>query len=84
LGADRPRYGEWWAAGVAALFWAAPTWWSPHGPGVRFAGRGWLIPLSDAYVLLFIALVLAAGYRVARRPAPPLVPDPAPASRPGT
>jgi hypothetical protein len=65
---DRPRYGEWLALGVAVLFWAAPPWWAPHGPGIIFAGRGWLIPLSDAYVLLFIGLVVGAGVRVFRTP----------------
>ena len=74
LAQDRPRYGEWYALAVAVLFWAAPTWWVPHGPDVAFAGRGWLIPLSDAYGLLFIALVVGAGIRVWRAPiARPLI-----------
>ncbi len=68
LAQDRPRYGEWYALAVAVLFWAAPTWWVPHGPAVAFAGRGWFIPLSDAYGLLFIALVVGAGIRVWRAP----------------
>jgi energy-converting hydrogenase Eha subunit E len=68
LAPDRPRYGEWLALGVAVLFWAAPPWWAPHGPGIIFAGRGWLIPLSDSYVLLFIGLVVGAGIRVFRAP----------------
>ena len=68
LAPDRPRYGEWWALAVSALFWAAPVWWVPHGPAVAFAGRGWLIPLSDAYALLFIALLVGAGVRVFRAP----------------
>jgi alpha-1,2-mannosyltransferase len=68
LAPDRPRYGEWLALGVAVLFWAAPPWWAPHGPGIIFAGRGWLIPLSDSYVLLFIGLVVGAGVRVFRAP----------------
>ena len=66
LAEDRPRHGEWLALGVAVLFWAAPTWWAPHGPGIIFAGRGWLIPLSDAYVLLFIAFVIGTAVRVGR------------------
>jgi alpha-1,2-mannosyltransferase len=74
LAEDRPRYGEWCALAVAVLFWAAPTWWAPHGPGVTFAGRGWLIPLSDSYGLLFIVLVVGAGIRVWRAPiARPLI-----------
>ena len=74
LAQDRPRYGEWYALAVAVLFWAAPTWWVPHGPAVAFAGRGWFIPLSDAYGLLFIALVVGAGIRVWRAPiARPLI-----------
>jgi alpha-1,2-mannosyltransferase len=68
LAPDRPRYGEWWALAVSVLFWAAPVWWVPHGPAVPFAGRGWLIPLSDAYALLFIVLVVGAGVRVFRAP----------------
>jgi alpha-1,2-mannosyltransferase len=68
LAEDRPRYGEWWALGVAVLFWAAPPWWAPHGPGIIFAGRGWLIPLSDSYVLLFIVLIAATAVRVWRSP----------------
>ena len=68
LAPDRPRYGEWCAVAVSLLFWAAPVWWVPHGPAVAFAGRGWLIPLSDAYALLFVALVVGAGVRVFRAP----------------
>jgi hypothetical protein len=48
------------------LLWAAPYWWVPHGPSVRFAGRGWLLPLGDAYVLVFIVLLIGAAIRVAR------------------
>ena len=70
LGPDRPRYGEWWALAVAVLLWAAPNWWVPHGPDVTFAGRGWLIPVSDSYVLLFIVLVVGVGVRVCRRRTP--------------
>src|SRR6516225_6029536 len=68
LAPDRPRYGEWCAVAVSLLFWAAPVWWVPHGPAVAFAGRGWLIPLSDASALLCIALVVGAGVRVFRAP----------------
>ncbi|HEX3333648.1 MAG TPA: glycosyltransferase 87 family protein, partial [Acidimicrobiales bacterium] len=68
LAPDRPRYGECWALSVAALFWAAPVWWVPHGPSITFAGGGWFIPVSDAYVLLFIGLVVGAGVRVFRAP----------------
>ena len=73
LAEDRPRYGEWYALAVAVLFWAAPTWWVPHGPGVTFAGRGWLIPLSDAYGLLFIVAGGGRRIRVARPHRAPLL-----------
>ena len=66
LAEDRPRAGEWYALGVAVLLWAAPYWWVPHGPSVRFAGRGWLLPVGNAYVLVCIVLVLGAAVRVAR------------------
>jgi hypothetical protein len=66
LAEDRPRAGEWWALGVSVLLWAAPYWWVPHGPAVRFAGRGWLLPVGNADVLVFIVLLIGAGVRVAR------------------
>ncbi len=62
LADDRPRYGEWYALAVAVLLWAAPYWWVPHGPAITFAGRGWLIPVSDCDVLLFVIVVAGAGY----------------------
>jgi hypothetical protein len=64
LAEDRPRAGEWWALAVALLLWAAPAWWVPHGPAVRFAGRGWLLPVANAYVLVFIVILLGAAVRV--------------------
>jgi hypothetical protein len=66
LAEDRPRYGEWYALGVAVLLWAAPYWWVPHGPSITFAGRGWLIPVSDSFVVLFLVLIAGAGIRVLR------------------
>ena len=66
LAEDRPRYGEWYALGTAVLLWAAPYWWVPHGPAVQFAGRGWLSPVGDAYVLVFIVLLLGTAVRVGR------------------
>ncbi len=66
LAEDRPRYGEWYALAVSVLLWAAPYWWVPHGPEVRFAGRGWLTPVGDAYVLVFIVLLVGAALRVGR------------------
>jgi alpha-1,2-mannosyltransferase len=66
LAEDRPRYGEWYALAVSVLLWAAPYWWVPHGAEVRFAGRGWLTPVGDAYVLIFIVLLVGAALRVGR------------------
>ena len=64
LAEDRPRYGEWYALGTAVLLWAAPYWWVPHGPAVQFAGRGWLLPVGNVDVLVFIVLVAGAAVRV--------------------
>jgi alpha-1,2-mannosyltransferase len=66
LAEDRPRYGEWCAVAVSVLLWAAPYWWVPHGPAIQFAGRGWLIPLGDAYALVFVVLLVGAAVRVLR------------------
>ena len=66
LAEDRPRGGEWYALGLAVLLWAAPYWWVPHGPSVRFAGRGWLLPVGNAYMLVCFVLLLGAAVRVAR------------------
>ena len=65
LAEDRPPYGEWYALAVAVLLWAAPYWWVPHGPAITFAGRGWLTPVSDCDVLLFVVVLVGAGVRVA-------------------
>ncbi|HSN02418.1 MAG TPA: glycosyltransferase 87 family protein [Acidimicrobiales bacterium] len=61
---DRPMHGEWWAGAVAALFLAAPIWWVPHGPSVRFAGRGWLALPADSFFLVFAVVVAASLARV--------------------
>ena len=66
LASDRPVHGEWWAALVAVVFWAAPNWWVPHGPSVRYAGRGWLLPLADSFFLVFVVLLLATSVRLVR------------------
>jgi alpha-1,2-mannosyltransferase len=66
LAEDRPRYGEWLALGVSLLFWSAPYWWVRHGPAITYAGRGWLIPVSDAYVILFVVLIAGTGVRIGR------------------
>ena len=76
LADDRPRYGDWYALGASLLFWAAPYWWVPHGPAITFAGSGWLIPVSDAYVILFLVLIAGSGWGLpgfvpAVHPAPP-------------
>lgn len=63
---DRPRHGEWWAALVAVVFWAAPIWWVPHGPSVRYAGHGWSILLADSFFIILIAVLLATEIRLNR------------------
>jgi len=67
LAPDRPPHGEWWAALVAAIFWAAPIWWVPHGSSVRYAGPGWLMLLGDSFFLVLCAVVAAAAFRLVRR-----------------
>ena len=66
LASDRPRRGEWWAALVAVVFWAAPIWWVPHGPSVRYAGLGWSIPLADSFFIILVAVLLATEIRLIR------------------
>ena len=67
LAPDRPVHGEWWAALVAAVFWAAPIWWVPHGSAVRYAGHGWLILLADSFFIVLCAVLVAAVVRLIRR-----------------
>ena len=66
LASDRPAHGEWWAALVAVVFWAAPIWWVPHGPSVPYAGRGWLMLLADAFFIIFTVVVMATLVRLIR------------------
>ncbi len=75
LAHDRPAHGEWWAAGVVVVFWAAPFWWVPHGTDVTYAGHGWSIPLSDSFFVVLPGILLATALRLFRRRArrsPPL------------
>lgn len=67
LAPDRPAHGEWWAVVLAVLFWAAPFWWVPHGPNVRYAGHGWSVPLSDSFFAVLAAILLATSLRLIRR-----------------
>jgi alpha-1,2-mannosyltransferase len=67
LGADRPAYGHWWAAGVAVVFWAAPLWWVHHGSNLRYVGRGWLIPVSDSFFLVLTIFVVVTAIAIIRR-----------------
>ena len=66
LAADRPRGGRWWAAGAAALFWAAPIWWVPDrqrgygGPLVLLAGNSYFLA-AVAFLLLGGALLWFRG-----------------------
>jgi alpha-1,2-mannosyltransferase len=66
LASDRPAHGEWWAALVAAVFWAAPIWWVPHGPSIPYAGHGWLMLIADAFFIVFTVVVLATLARLFR------------------
>jgi alpha-1,2-mannosyltransferase len=66
LASDRPRHGEWWAALAAVVFWAAPIWWVPHGPSVRYAGHGWSIPLADTFFIILVDVLLATEIRLIR------------------
>jgi alpha-1,2-mannosyltransferase len=67
LGADRPTHGEWWASGVAIVFWAAPIWWVHHGSDLTYVGRGWLTPVSGAFFVVVAAFVVATAIAVIRR-----------------
>lgn len=66
LAPDRPVHGERWAALVAVLFWAAPIWWAPHGPSVRYAGRGWWMPFADSFFIVLAIVVAATLVRLIR------------------
>lgn len=74
LAPDHPSHGEWWAAGVAVVFWAAPFWWVPHGSDVTYAGHGWSIPLSDSFFVVLTAILLATALRLVQRRARRLLP----------
>lgn len=67
LASDRPRHGQWWAILVAVIFWAAPIWWVPHGPGVRYAGHGWSILVADSFFLVLVAVVVTTEIRLVRQ-----------------
>jgi alpha-1,2-mannosyltransferase len=66
LASDRPAHGEWWAALVAVVVWAAPFWWVPHGPNVPYAGHDWLMPLADSFFIVFTVVLLGSTVRIVR------------------
>ena len=66
LASDRPAHGEWSAALVAVVFWAAPFWWVPHGPHVQFAGHGWSMLLADSFFIVFAVILLGSTVRIIR------------------
>ena len=66
LAPDRPIHGEWWAALAAVAFWAAPIWWVPHGPSIRYAGQGWLMLPADSFFIVFAVVLLTSLVRVMR------------------
>jgi alpha-1,2-mannosyltransferase len=67
FGADRLRWGRWWALGVAVLFWAAPIWWVPDvergsgGPVVLLAANAFLL---SAVAFLGLSALLLCWRRV--------------------
>jgi len=71
LAADRPRGGQWWALGLAVLFWAAPVWRVPDqqtgygGPLVLLAGNSFFLAMVAFLVLTAVLLA-----RRARSPRP--------------
>jgi len=73
LAPDRPVHGEWWATLTAVLFWAAPIWWVPHGPSVRYAGQGWSMLLADSFFMFFAVVLFATLVRLIRRTRRPRV-----------
>jgi len=66
LAPDRPVHGEWWATLTAIVFWAAPIWWVPHGPSIRYAGHGWLMLLADSFFIVFTVVLFASSVRLIR------------------
>jgi len=67
LAVDRPKHGAWWAGTVSVVFFAAPIWWVPHGPHVKFAGHGWSVLLADSFFIVLVAILVASSVRVAAR-----------------
>jgi alpha-1,2-mannosyltransferase len=67
LAPDRPLHGAWWAVLVAALFWAAPIWWVPHGSSVRYAGHGGAMVLADSFFIVMCAVLIAVAVRLIHR-----------------
>lgn len=67
LAIDRPKHGAWWAVAVSAVFFAAPIWWVPHGPHVKYAGHGWSMLLADSFFIVLVAILVASSMLVAAR-----------------
>jgi len=72
LADDRPRYGLWWATGVAVLFWIAPIWWVPTSwwptsHPIEFGERGWQLVAGNSFFLGMVLFIVATSIFVMRR-----------------
>jgi alpha-1,2-mannosyltransferase len=63
LAPDRPVNGGRWAVVVSVFVWAAPFWWVPHGPSIRFAGSGWSILVANSFALMLAGVIVAGVVR---------------------
>ncbi len=59
LAPDRPVNGGRWAVVVSVFVWAAPFWWVPHGPSIRFAGSGWSILVANSFAIMLAGVIVA-------------------------
>jgi alpha-1,2-mannosyltransferase len=64
LAQDRPVKGERWVLVVSVFVWAAPFWWVPHGPSIRFAGSGWSILVANSFAIMLASVIVAGVVRV--------------------
>lgn len=66
-GSDRPVAGRVWAVVGAALFYVAPMWLIPHGPGADLHEHGAELLAGSSFTLAAASFLLGVAVMLARR-----------------
>jgi hypothetical protein len=67
LAPDRPRWGRWFAAAAAILFWSAPVWWVPYKNTSDLHLNVLELVAGNSFFFAMVLFVVGAAVLVLRR-----------------